>query len=139
MTDGLLTVAETARVLRVCDETVRRWINAGDLEAIHLGRRVRITETALQVFLEQRSTWTGQPLLDALARLAQSEAATPICRRCGLRDATPGGDYCQRCRRDQQTEADDARQRRLESKRRWWDAHGTEAKARQRAKKANPQ
>lgn len=36
MDDDLLTVAEVARVLRVDDTTVRRWVKQGILEAVSL-------------------------------------------------------------------------------------------------------
>lgn len=40
--DALLTIREVARILRVDDTTVRRWIVAGALDAVtlpHLGKR----------------------------------------------------------------------------------------------------
>lgn len=39
---SVLTVAEVADLLHVSTETVRRWIRAGDLPALHIGRTIRI-------------------------------------------------------------------------------------------------
>jgi excisionase family DNA binding protein len=54
--ERLLTVANVADRLQVNVETVRRWLRAGDLEGILLGDKAgyRVTEAALQQFLEQR-------------------------------------------------------------------------------------
>jgi len=41
-TDELLTVAEMAAILRLNQQTIRNWIEAGTLPAIRIGRRVRI-------------------------------------------------------------------------------------------------
>jgi excisionase family DNA binding protein len=40
--DDFMTVADVARVLKLNQQTVRNWINAGTLPALHIGRRVRI-------------------------------------------------------------------------------------------------
>jgi excisionase family DNA binding protein len=40
--DQLLTVAEIATILRMNQQTIRNWIEAGTLPAIRIGRRVRI-------------------------------------------------------------------------------------------------
>ena len=40
--DQLLTVAEIAATLRMNQQTIRNWIEAGTLPAIRIGRRVRI-------------------------------------------------------------------------------------------------
>jgi excisionase family DNA binding protein len=37
-----LTVAEVAGILKLNQQTVRNWIDAGKLPAVHVGRRVRI-------------------------------------------------------------------------------------------------
>jgi excisionase family DNA binding protein len=40
--DDLMTVADVASILKVNQQTVRNWIDAGKLPALHVGRRVRI-------------------------------------------------------------------------------------------------
>jgi excisionase family DNA binding protein len=41
-TDEFMTVAEIASILRLNQQTIRNWIDAGKLPALHIGRRVRI-------------------------------------------------------------------------------------------------
>ena len=50
----LLSVASVAKRLQVSTKTVRRWIETGVLRVHRLGRCVRISETDLQEFLDQR-------------------------------------------------------------------------------------
>jgi excisionase family DNA binding protein len=40
--DEFMTVAEVATTLKVNQQTVRNWIDAGTLPAVRIGRRVRI-------------------------------------------------------------------------------------------------
>lgn len=52
-----LTVADVARRLQVTEETVRRWIRAGDLSALNLGGRkggYRIRRADLATFIDSR-------------------------------------------------------------------------------------
>ena len=46
----LLTVDETARILRVNPITVRRYISSGRLGAVRVGRRVRVPRDSLEKF-----------------------------------------------------------------------------------------
>jgi len=39
---GLMTVQQAAKMLAVPEGTVRAWINRGNLNAVHLGRAVRV-------------------------------------------------------------------------------------------------
>jgi excisionase family DNA binding protein len=40
--EEFLTVAEVAKILKLNQQTVRNWIDRGELPAVHVGRRVRI-------------------------------------------------------------------------------------------------
>jgi excisionase family DNA binding protein len=51
MTMDLLTIAETAKLLKVTPTTVRRYIHAGQLPAFKVGRQVRIRKTAVENLL----------------------------------------------------------------------------------------
>lgn len=57
--DSFLTVAEVADLLRLNQQTVRNWIDAGSLPAIRVGRRVRIKRSDLNRILE--SGYRGTP------------------------------------------------------------------------------
>jgi excisionase family DNA binding protein len=46
------TVAEVADLLAISTRSVRRWIAAGELLVHKFGRRVRISEIDLRVFVE---------------------------------------------------------------------------------------
>ncbi|MBQ2350501.1 MAG: helix-turn-helix domain-containing protein [Cytophagales bacterium] len=46
------TTEETLKILKVTQRTLYRYIKAGQIKAIKLGREYRITEEALKAFLE---------------------------------------------------------------------------------------
>ncbi len=48
-----LTVAEVAEQMRVSKMTVYRLVHNGQLEAIRVGRSFRVTEEAVQTYLEK--------------------------------------------------------------------------------------
>ena len=55
--DPWLTVDQVAQMLNVTEETVRRWIRAGDLPVLELGGRkagYRIRQTDLDRFIADR-------------------------------------------------------------------------------------
>ena len=54
--DGFLTVAEVAELLKLNQQTVRNWIDAGYLPAVRIGRRVRVRRTDLDRLLEEGAT-----------------------------------------------------------------------------------
>jgi len=64
-----LTVEDAAAVLAVDPETVRRWIRAGTLSAMHWGRRYRITRDAIAAFQKSHQVKTRDPGADVRARL----------------------------------------------------------------------
>ena len=47
----LLTLAESAEVLRVSVRTVQRLIASGQLRAVHIGRRTLLTDRELEVYV----------------------------------------------------------------------------------------
>jgi excisionase family DNA binding protein len=49
--EELLTVAEIADYLKLNPQTVRNWIDAGTLPALHVGRRVRIRRSAFDALI----------------------------------------------------------------------------------------
>jgi putative molybdopterin biosynthesis protein len=51
--EEFLTVAEVAEILKLNQQTVRNWIDAGSLKAFHVGRRVRIHRSDLEELLER--------------------------------------------------------------------------------------
>ncbi len=54
-TDSFLTVAEVATLLKLNQQTVRNWIDAGSLPAVRVGRRVRIPRSALDQLIQEGS------------------------------------------------------------------------------------
>jgi excisionase family DNA binding protein len=58
--EEFLTVADVARILKLNQQTVRNWIDAGALPALHVGRRVRIRRSDFEQFLEQGRTRTSR-------------------------------------------------------------------------------
>ena len=55
--ESYLTVAEVAATLKLNQQTVRNWIDAGTLPAHRVGRRVRVRRSDFDRLLEQ--TYTG--------------------------------------------------------------------------------
>lgn len=57
MPDEFLTVAEVAELLKVNQQTVRNWVDRGELDAVRVGaRRVRVRTSELDAFLEAGAT-----------------------------------------------------------------------------------
>jgi excisionase family DNA binding protein len=52
LTDEVFTVSEVAVILKLSEQTIRNWIDAGTLPAVRLGRRIRIKRAVLQQILE---------------------------------------------------------------------------------------
>jgi len=52
----LLTVDEVAKEIKVHAETVRAWIRSGELVAVDIGGKYRITRSDLNAFLDKRKT-----------------------------------------------------------------------------------
>jgi len=60
--DEFLTVAEVAETLKVAGQTVRNWIDRGELTAVRVGsRRVRIRREDLDAFLAGREAEPDKP------------------------------------------------------------------------------
>jgi excisionase family DNA binding protein len=52
-TDEFLTVAEVAALLKLNEQTIRNWIDAGTLPAVRIGRRVRVLRRDLDELLDR--------------------------------------------------------------------------------------
>ena len=52
MPDEFMTVAEVAATLKLNQQTVRNWIDAGILPAVRIGRRVRIKRSDFDAVVE---------------------------------------------------------------------------------------
>lgn len=57
--ESYLTVAEVAATLKLNQQTVRNWIDAGTLPALRVGRRVRIKRSDFDRILEE--SYSGAP------------------------------------------------------------------------------
>ena len=51
--DSFLTVAEVAETLKLNQQTVRNWIDRGELPAVRVGRRVRIKRADFDRLLDE--------------------------------------------------------------------------------------
>jgi excisionase family DNA binding protein len=84
--DELLTVDEVAAILKVNPQSVRNWLDRGDLSGVRVGkRRIRIRQSDLDRFLGGDETETeAAPTEDATIRdrselaLALAEARTQL-------------------------------------------------------------
>ncbi len=56
--ESYLTVAEVAATLKLNQQTVRNWIDAGTLKALRVGRRVRIKRSDFERLLEDSYSGT---------------------------------------------------------------------------------
>ena len=59
--ESYLTVAEVAETLKLNQQTVRNWIDAGTLPALRVGRRVRIKKSDFQRLLEESYGGSATP------------------------------------------------------------------------------
>jgi excisionase family DNA binding protein len=66
--EEFLTVNEVAAILKVNQQTVRNWIDRGELPAIRIGRRVRITRSDFERVLEQSRIGPGREATPAPAQ-----------------------------------------------------------------------
>ena len=53
MKDTLLTVHEVADTLRIKSKTVRKWIYLGRLEAVKIGRSVRVRGSTVETLIRE--------------------------------------------------------------------------------------
>ena len=53
MTDEFLTVADVATILRLNQQTVRNWIDRGELPSVRVRRRVRIRRSDFERLVER--------------------------------------------------------------------------------------
>src|SRR6201996_5623596 len=88
--DSYLTVAEVAELLKLNQQTIRNWIDAGSLPAIRVGRRVRIKREDLDAIIDAGASGAVPPptVHDGptaedfwLGNLAVGDASTPRRRR----------------------------------------------------------
>ncbi len=78
MDETFLTVAEIAERMRLNQQTIRNWIDRGELPAIHVGRSVRIRASEFEQFIAASSsarrpkTVAAQKEFDAALAAVQS-------------------------------------------------------------------
>ncbi|HEY3775598.1 MAG TPA: helix-turn-helix domain-containing protein [Solirubrobacteraceae bacterium] len=59
--ESYLTVAEVAATLKLNQQTVRNWIDAGTLPALRVGRRVRIKRSDFDRIIEESYSGAAAP------------------------------------------------------------------------------
>lgn len=97
MSDRLLTVAEAAEILRTTERFPRRLIAERRIRFIHLGRHVRIPESALHEFIAAglvepiTTTRKGNAALwPGRERVAADSALSASCRRASGKHVIEG-------------------------------------------------
>lgn len=53
--EKMYTPEQVAELLQVCVSSVRKWYASGKLDALKVGRRIRIPESALEKFMQSRN------------------------------------------------------------------------------------
>jgi len=92
MPDELLTVAEIAERLKLNQQTIRNWIDRGDLPAIRVGaRRVRVSAAELDAYIaasssaktpdEDKARTTFSDALEAMQAAEGTDDLGPALRR----------------------------------------------------------
>ena len=79
--DDLLTIKETAALMKVTDRTIRRWIADGRLDASKIARTVRIRRTALEALVLPGPSKTQHPdhsRIEALGTPSPSTSNAPV-------------------------------------------------------------
>ncbi len=86
----LLTIRETAQVLKVAPLTIRRYIAEGRLPAVRVGKRVRVRREALDHFLAPVAAKPARRAASA-ARDRPTSAEDPLWNIVGIaRSGGPG-------------------------------------------------
>ena len=79
--DDLLTIKETAALMKVTDRTIRRWIADGRLDASKIARTVRIRRIALEALVLPGPSKTQHPdhsRIEALGTPSPSTSNAPV-------------------------------------------------------------
>ena len=79
--DDLLTIKETAALMKVTDRTIRRWIADGRLDASKIARTVRIRRTALEALVLPGPSKPQHPdhsRIEALGTPSPSTSNAPV-------------------------------------------------------------
>ncbi len=85
----LLTVQETAQMMRVNPITVRRHIQSGELEAVRVGRRVRVRKKSVYRFIKPIVPKTQKP--ESKLQGKPTSADDPLWKIVGMgRSKGPG-------------------------------------------------
>ena len=70
----LLTVADVAKMLSVCERTVRNLVSSSDLPSVRIGRAIRIEKQSVYHFIEVKRQYNNQ-----CVELASSLTGENIC------------------------------------------------------------
>ncbi|MDN5345471.1 MAG: hypothetical protein PWQ18_1585, partial [Clostridia bacterium] len=76
MTEILYPPAELARMLKVSERTIRRWVQKGDLPALRYGRQLRIPVSAVEKL--GRPVANGSSNSDWLAKCRATRDMMPV-------------------------------------------------------------
>ena len=86
----LLTIQEVAQIMRVNPITIRRHIKAGDIEAVSVGRRVRVKKESVDRFIKPIVPKTRQSKYRLRGK--PTSASDPIWDIVGMASSKGPGD-----------------------------------------------
>lgn len=73
-----MTVADVARILKINEQTVRNWIDRGELPAFHVGRRVRVRREDFEALLERSYTGKAASKSSSFEGIWSGEIPPPV-------------------------------------------------------------
>ena len=73
-----LTVQEASQRLKVTEQTIYNWIDAGDLKSVRVGRGVRIPRSWLNEFVGYRGESPDARLQEMVTGVSREQVATSL-------------------------------------------------------------
>ncbi|NOX63126.1 MAG: helix-turn-helix domain-containing protein [Chloroflexi bacterium] len=85
-----LSVKQAAQLLRRSETTVRRYIRSGKLEAVRVGRHVRVPREAVEALMVGEATDFREPARPLYRTASETESLDKIAMKIGFASPTRG-------------------------------------------------